>query len=142
MLGAGGKTPAPSPGGDGGRRSSTAARAPTATNRHSQRAGRYVRRRGRRCPARAAGRGGSTCAPLSLAPHPEERLVPARWVPPCRAATPEDMEAAAAARRQEQRGAAADGGQALSLSGQSYWLDLWLFILFDLALFVVIYLLP
>lgn len=29
-----------------------------------------------------------------------------------------------------------------SLSGQSYWLDLWLFILFDLALFLLIYLLP
>uniref|UniRef100_A0A8D0FDF7 Uncharacterized protein n=1 Tax=Strix occidentalis caurina TaxID=311401 RepID=A0A8D0FDF7_STROC len=41
----------------------------------------------------------------------------------------------------QQRGAeVADGGRALS--GQSYWLDLWLFVLFDLALFVVIYLLP
>ncbi|CAN0072712.1 unnamed protein product [Bubo scandiacus] len=54
------------------------------------------------------------------------------------------MEAAARRReqrRQQQRGAeAADGGPALS--GQSYWLDLWLFVLFDLALFVVIYLLP
>uniref|UniRef100_A0A493T2L2 Uncharacterized protein n=2 Tax=Anas platyrhynchos TaxID=8839 RepID=A0A493T2L2_ANAPP len=29
-----------------------------------------------------------------------------------------------------------------ALSGQSYWLDLWLFVLFDLALFVFIYLLP
>uniref|UniRef100_A0A8B9CDC0 Uncharacterized protein n=2 Tax=Anser TaxID=8842 RepID=A0A8B9CDC0_9AVES len=29
-----------------------------------------------------------------------------------------------------------------ALSGQSYWLDLWLFVLFDLALFVLIYLLP
>lgn len=61
-----------------------------------------------------------------------------------RPATPEEMEAAAAARRrqeqQQQRGAAEDGGR--SLSGQSYWLDLWLFVLFDLALFVVIYLLP
>uniref|UniRef100_A0A8C3EQ97 Uncharacterized protein n=1 Tax=Corvus moneduloides TaxID=1196302 RepID=A0A8C3EQ97_CORMO len=37
-----------------------------------------------------------------------------------------------------------DGGRVLSrsLSGQSYWLDLWLFILFDLALFLLIYLLP
>lgn len=46
--------------------------------------------------------------------------------------------------RREQRDAADYGGraQAMSLSGQSYWLDLWLFLLFDLALFVVIYLLP
>uniref|UniRef100_A0A8C3KNZ5 HCV F-transactivated protein 1 n=1 Tax=Calidris pygmaea TaxID=425635 RepID=A0A8C3KNZ5_9CHAR len=51
------------------------------------------------------------------------------------------MEAAARReQRDQQRGAAADGGR--SLSGQSYWLDLWLFVLFDLALFVVIYLLP
>ena len=44
--------------------------------------------------------------------------------------------------QQQQQAVAADGGRALSLSGQSYWLDLWLFVLFDLALFVVIYLLP
>uniref|UniRef100_A0A8C4JMR0 Uncharacterized protein n=1 Tax=Dromaius novaehollandiae TaxID=8790 RepID=A0A8C4JMR0_DRONO len=49
----------------------------------------------------------------------------------------------AVARRQEelqQEGAAAGGSR--SLSGQSYWLDLWLFVLFDLALLVFTYLLP
>lgn len=76
-----------------------------------------------------------------MARDPEEQPVPARWVRSCGAATPENM--AAAGRResqQQQRDAVADGGR--SLSGQSYWLDLWLFVLFDLALFVVIYLLP
>uniref|UniRef100_A0A663F834 Uncharacterized protein n=1 Tax=Aquila chrysaetos chrysaetos TaxID=223781 RepID=A0A663F834_AQUCH len=52
------------------------------------------------------------------------------------------QERRAARERSRQRDAVADGGRALSLSGQSYWLDLWLFVLFDLALFVVIYLLP
>lgn len=48
------------------------------------------------------------------------------------------------ARRREQGDATGYGGraQAMLLSGQSYWLDLWLFLLFDLALFVIIYLLP
>uniref|UniRef100_A0A674IBL3 Uncharacterized protein n=1 Tax=Terrapene triunguis TaxID=2587831 RepID=A0A674IBL3_9SAUR len=40
--------------------------------------------------------------------------------------------------------AAANGdcSRPLSLSGQSYWLDVWLFVLFDLALLVFVYLLP
>uniref|UniRef100_A0A8C4UH44 Uncharacterized protein n=1 Tax=Falco tinnunculus TaxID=100819 RepID=A0A8C4UH44_FALTI len=60
------------------------------------------------------------------------------------------MEAVARRQGGEEDGDAAAGGgsssrrrsRALSLSGQSYWLDLWLFVLFDLALFVFIYLLP
>lgn len=55
------------------------------------------------------------------------------------------MEAAERRRpREQERQEQDDGGQVLSrsLSGQSYWLDLWLFILFDLALFLFIYLLP
>uniref|UniRef100_A0A452IEE1 Uncharacterized protein n=1 Tax=Gopherus agassizii TaxID=38772 RepID=A0A452IEE1_9SAUR len=35
-----------------------------------------------------------------------------------------------------------DCSRPLSLSGQSYWLDVWLFVLFDLALLVFVYLLP
>uniref|UniRef100_A0A8C5TWC3 HCV F-transactivated protein 1 n=1 Tax=Malurus cyaneus samueli TaxID=2593467 RepID=A0A8C5TWC3_9PASS len=57
--------------------------------------------------------------------------------------------AGAAARRRQQRGQERqqeDGGRvqsrSLSMSGQSYWLDLWLFILFDVAIFLLIYLLP
>uniref|UniRef100_A0A8C3CDI4 Uncharacterized protein n=1 Tax=Cairina moschata TaxID=8855 RepID=A0A8C3CDI4_CAIMO len=50
--------------------------------------------------------------------------------------------AAAASRRREQAAAERDAAAAPALSGQSYWLDLWLFVLFDLALFVLIYLLP
>lgn len=65
---------------------------------------------------------------------------------PLRSATPGEMEAAAAARRRqpqqqqqqgEQPGASAGDGR--SLSGESYWLDLWLFIFFDLALFFIVY---
>ncbi|CAN8209572.1 unnamed protein product [Coccothraustes coccothraustes] len=57
------------------------------------------------------------------------------------------MEAAARRRPREperQEREQDDGGRVMSrsLSGQSYWLDLWLFILFDLALFLLIYLLP
>lgn len=58
------------------------------------------------------------------------------------------MEAAARRRPREQERQEReqrDGGERVlspSLSGQSYWLDLWLFILFDLALFLLIYLLP
>uniref|UniRef100_A0A8C3TJN3 Uncharacterized protein n=1 Tax=Chelydra serpentina TaxID=8475 RepID=A0A8C3TJN3_CHESE len=54
-----------------------------------------------------------------------------------------------AAGPEQQRGrepepAAANGdcSRPLSLSGQSYWLDVWLFVLFDLALLVFVYLLP
>lgn len=57
----------------------------------------------------------------------------------------EEMAAAAAgSRRREQAAAERDAAAvaAPALSGQSYWLDLWLFVLFDLALFVFIYLLP
>uniref|UniRef100_A0A8B9LZP8 Uncharacterized protein n=1 Tax=Accipiter nisus TaxID=211598 RepID=A0A8B9LZP8_9AVES len=62
-----------------------------------------------------------------------------RWEGATAAAASQERRAAKERSRQ-QRDAVADGGR--SLSGQSYWLDLWLFVLFDLALFVVIYLLP
>lgn len=41
-------------------------------------------------------------------------------------------------------GAAGNGrfGPSCGLSGQSYWTDFWLFLLFDLVLFVFVYLLP
>uniref|UniRef100_A0A803T3U5 Uncharacterized protein n=1 Tax=Anolis carolinensis TaxID=28377 RepID=A0A803T3U5_ANOCA len=42
-------------------------------------------------------------------------------------------------------GSAGGGGEVARgppLSGTSYWLDFWLMILFDLALFVFVYLLP
>uniref|UniRef100_A0A669Q499 Uncharacterized protein n=1 Tax=Phasianus colchicus TaxID=9054 RepID=A0A669Q499_PHACC len=45
------------------------------------------------------------------------------------------------AKRPEEQ-SAANGERPPALSGQSYWLDLWLFVLFDVALFVFIYLLP
>uniref|UniRef100_A0A8V0XV54 HCV F-transactivated protein 1 n=1 Tax=Gallus gallus TaxID=9031 RepID=A0A8V0XV54_CHICK len=53
------------------------------------------------------------------------------------------MEAAVRRRRpRPEERSAADGERPPALSGQSYWLDLWLFVLFDVALFVFIYLLP
>lgn len=55
----------------------------------------------------------------------------------------EAMEAAVRRRRpRPEERSAADGERPPALSGQSYWLDLWLFVLFDVALFVFIYLLP
>uniref|UniRef100_A0A8C9G4T5 HCV F-transactivated protein 1 n=1 Tax=Pavo cristatus TaxID=9049 RepID=A0A8C9G4T5_PAVCR len=54
----------------------------------------------------------------------------------------EEMEAAARRRPQPEEQSAADGERPPALSGQSYWLDLWLFVLFDVALFIFIYLLP
>uniref|UniRef100_A0A8C3INK7 Uncharacterized protein n=1 Tax=Chrysemys picta bellii TaxID=8478 RepID=A0A8C3INK7_CHRPI len=42
----------------------------------------------------------------------------------------------------ERRGGSPPPLRPLSLSGQSYWLDVWLFVLFDLALLVFVYLLP
>lgn len=38
--------------------------------------------------------------------------------------------------------AAGNGGGGLALTGQSYWLDIWLMLLIDLLLFVFVYLLP
>ncbi|TFK16227.1 zinc transporter ZIP8 [Platysternon megacephalum] len=57
------------------------------------------------------------------------------------------MEAAGLEPRQRGRepeptAANGDCSRPLSLSGQSYWLDVWLFVLFDLALLVFVYLLP
>ena len=52
------------------------------------------------------------------------------------------MEAAVQRRPQPEEQSAANGERPPALSGQSYWLDLWLFVLFDVALFVFIYLLP
>lgn len=52
------------------------------------------------------------------------------------------MEAAVRRCPQPEEQSAANGEGPPALSGQSYWLDLWLFVLFDVALFVFIYLLP
>lgn len=125
-LGTGGKTPQSSLGRASGRGST--ARASTVTNGHQpppQQGGAL------RAPARAA------------LPGAGVRVLCSHWLPTRKRSWCEDMEAAVRRREQEQRGAAAaDGGRGPSLSGQSYWLDLWLFVLFDLALFVIIYLLP
>lgn len=69
-----------------------------------------------------------------------ERLRAVHRAPPLRG---EAMEAAVRRRRpRPEERSAADGERPPALSGQSYWLDLWLFVLFDAALFVFIYLLP
>ncbi|XP_074946253.1 sarcoplasmic/endoplasmic reticulum calcium ATPase regulator ARLN [Phalacrocorax aristotelis] len=140
-----GSAAVPSPGGR-----SSATRTPTATNGLPP-PGRVGRRAALREEARAAPASGGDrpwrrryvrAALIGSPPGRAAGACAAGAGGPCRAGTPADM----AARRpeQQQRGAevAEDGGRSLSLSGQSYWLDLWLFILFDLVLFVVIYLLP
>lgn len=94
---------------------------------------------------RALSNSATTTKHLSL--RRGDRLCVVSWILPQHLACPERcgeaMEAAVRRRRpRPEERSAADGERPPALSGQSYWLDLWLFVLFDVALFVFIYLLP